>query len=236
MTEVAWQDFPVRGATGPMNSTPDLLFNPMRGHLRFLTVTIAGMLASLLLIGCSGALVVHSFDAEGKPVLTKRRAQHETFDYVHHCTRTVYRPASQRLHAPLDAVGPLTADDPKQALRGFRCPEGRLSGDQADLIAELRRGPDYVRTTYRSREGEKVVEWLFMKDHVVAQFVAGELVYRGELSGRERVLLKHGYPDYSMGVNESIGPPRENFIYRNWSGSRLEVFGLSNDRLTVSIE
>jgi hypothetical protein len=123
-----------------------------------------------------------------------------------------------------------------QALRGFRCPEGQLSDDQASLIAELGRGPDYVRPAFYTTEGEKATEWLFMKDHLVAQFVAGELVYRGALSGREDALLKHGYPNYSMQIHESIGPERDNFVYRNWSGTRLEVYGFSNDRLAVSIE
>lgn len=234
--EVAWQDFLARGATDPMNSTSDLFPNPVRRHLRLSTAAIAGVLASLLLVGCSGALVKHSYDAAGKPVLTKRKAQHENYDYVHHFSRTVYLPASKRLNAPLAAAGAQAADDPLHALRGFRCPEGRLSDDQATLIVELGRGPDYVRPTFRSREGENVTEWLYMKDHVMAQFVAGELVYRGALSGRETMLLKHGYPNHSMSVRENIGPERENFIYRNWSGSRLEVYGLSDDRLAVSVE
>lgn len=237
MTQVVWQDFPVRGAIAPMNSTLDLFPHSVRRHLRLAAVAIAGSLAVFLMAGCSGAQVVHTYDADGNLELTKRRAVHETFDDVYHCTRTVYYPASKRLHTALDMPAMRGADATTTlTLRGLRCPEGRLSADQAALILELAHGPDYVRPAFCTPRGEKAVEWLFMKDHLVAQFVGGELVYRGELSGRETLLLKRGYPDYIMSIHENVGPDRENFIYRNWAGTHEEVYGLSNDRLSVSVE
>jgi hypothetical protein len=110
-----------------------------------------------------------------------------------------------------------------------------LSNEEKGIVA--RYGvPNCVRPTYTSLTGEKITDWLFLKDAVMFQFCGGRLVYQGPITDREIILMRFGYPNDVLRFNSTIGPVRETLVYENFWKTSQNFFSLSDDKLTVGEE
>lgn len=205
------------------------------------TKLLACVLAVFALGACSRTAyrpVYRTFDEEGQAVQTKRRAQFETYDYLHHWTREAYLTPER----PFTVL--VSVDDEDYAVRFDRtktdvrpAPEhaSRFSLAQQDLVV-AHGVPDYVRLPFRTTYGEQAVEWLFLKANLLAQFVDGELVYSGPITDKEKVLLRRGYPNYQLRVRAEGGPFRETLIYRNHAGTEMGQYDLADDMMMMQAE
>lgn len=110
-----------------------------------------------------------------------------------------------------------------------------LSEEQKGIVA--RYGvPDCVRPPYKSLTGEKITEWIFLKDAVMFQFNKGKKVYEGPITDREIILLRFGYPNDILRFHSTIGPVHETFVYENFWRNEQNFFSLSDEKLTVGEE
>ncbi len=110
-----------------------------------------------------------------------------------------------------------------------------LSDDEKSIVA--RYGvPDCVRPPYTCLTGEKITDWLFLKDAVMFQFCDGRIVYQGPITDREIILMRFGYPNDILRFNSTFGPVRETLVYENFWKTNQSFFSLSDDKLTVGEE
>lgn len=97
--------------------------------------------------------------------------------------------------------------------------------------------PDYVRKPFRSLQGERVNEWVYLDHQRIYQFVEGDLVFDGDLTDLEQLLIRHGYPDHSVVTVSDSGLVRNMFHYVNRFGSgRGDIYSLADDWIVASLE
>ncbi len=111
-----------------------------------------------------------------------------------------------------------------------------LLSDRAQLLEDL--GPPTMmrRKLFKSREGERIEEWVYRDDLLVAQFLDGRLVYQGPLSDLETLLTIHGYPDrFSRGHIHPDGEMKV-FTYLPLFSAKVSLFKLVNDELVLKQE
>ncbi len=101
-----------------------------------------------------------------------------------------------------------------------------LSDEQKGIVASYG-VPDCVRPPYKSLTGEKITEWIFLKDAVMFQFNKGKKVYEGPITDREIILLRFGYPNDILRFHSTIGPVHETFVYENFWRNEQNFFSLS---------
>ncbi len=108
-----------------------------------------------------------------------------------------------------------------------------LSDEQEDLISRYGQ-PDYIRRTFFSTRGDRVHEWLFWDDQRVAQFVQGQVVWEGQLTDLEKVLLLYGRPGtFKMTRTKTLDTSKIFIRYPRWFGMRIHSFYLVNDRMIM---
>lgn len=107
--------------------------------------------------------------------------------------------------------------------------------DQGIVLGEWG-APDYTRD-FDSMQNEDVVEWVFIDEQAIFQFVYGDLVYDGALTDYEMLLLQHGYPDTMVTEINDQGNVRHAFYYDSifWP-SRMDVYNLTNGWITLKQE
>jgi hypothetical protein len=169
---------------------------------------LAGALAAAVLAGCSMMAPRTEFRAPFVPAVYKRVALHEERDLVHRWRAKAFSTLKP------DPASVSAAQEKVLKKHGF---------------------PDYTRT-FRSRAGERVVEWVYLKPSRLFQFVKGQRAYSGPATDMERVLIRHGYPNEAARVTEAQGPERLEFIYWNWCHTSLRTYSFSNGKLAAQRE
>jgi len=89
-----------------------------------------------------------------------------------------------------------------------------MSDDKRDVITRHGR-PDYFRENIKARRNEIFDEWVYWHENIICQFVAGELVFEGELLDSDRALIDWGYPSYANHQKYEYGPVREIWIWES---------------------
>ncbi len=160
----------------------------------------------ILFYGCSlNKAPLFEYDKEGKEVKLKRHAKNMEVNYITKWSKTVYKPNNRTLHF-------------------------LLSPDQEETIKTYGQ-PEYIRKKYISTRKDVVREWAYPTQSLLFQFVKGKLVYDGELTDMEKVLILYGSPDkYYF---EKLDPDlfRESFDYHSKFTNELEVFHFTNGKL-----
>jgi hypothetical protein len=171
----------------------------------FPTLQVGLLVAALGLAGCAQTrpkpqLVYHP---TGEITTFKRYERYPQRDFFHRFVRKAYQPPQDR---DFDFARP----------------------DQQHLLDAWGR-PDYIRKRFQSLEDERVEEWVYLDQQYMFQFVDHRIVYEGELTDLEQLLIRKGYPDrLETSLGES-GIPRHALIYWNiFLPGRLETYGLSN--------
>lgn len=186
-----------------------LSFHFARRFSAGLSVGIAfSILATLSGMGCSSLARRNEYVAKEAPMLYKRAPRFEETDWVHR-----WRSRAYRTQKP----------DPNS-----------VSPAQRALLRKL--GPPSHMRNFRADHGQKVTEWLFLDDNVLAQFVSGQLAYQGPVTDMEKLLIDRGYPNSMMRSMSRLGPERKQYIYWNWLHSKSEIFSFADGYLVESIE
>lgn len=175
---------------------------------RHLLLAIA-LVCGPAMTGCvSRPLVI--YERDGSISSYKRYERHGERDFIHRFTRRAYR------HPRPDFYG--RSDDQRVILEEW--------GD-----------PDYVRKSFRSFEGERVAEWVYLDKRRVIQFVKHAMVYEGELTDLEQIMLHNGYPDRLV---TTIGESRhvhQTLVYNSiFTADRLDEYHLTDgwiNQLTI---
>ena len=113
-----------------------------------------------------------------------------------------------------------------------------FSGQSQDILLEQWGRPDYVRKPFTSLQGEKVEEWVYLDQNRIFQFVDHELIFEGELTDLEQILMRKGYPDQGIddrvpaGARSSTHSITETFSFRE----NIETFNLANGWLVHGVE
>ena len=143
--------------------------NSKQGPAGTAKFALAGLvLVGLTLGGCARAKPQVAYRRSGDITTFKRYERHAERDFLHHFTRTAYRP-------------------PRASLKGSHL-------DQETIIETWGR-PDYVRKSFLSLQGDRIEEWLYLDRQRVMQFVKGALIFDGPLTDLEQLYLQYGYPD-----------------------------------------
>ncbi len=109
--------------------------------------------------------------------------------------------------------------------------EGILSEDQGNMI-ERRGLPDYRRDNVEAAlRNETFDEWVWWDQNVIVQFVAGELVYEGELMDSDRQLVTMGFPTKAYTQQYEYGPVREIWLYEHVFEAGGESYSFSDGEL-----
>ncbi len=144
---------------------------------------------------------------DGQTEQFKRMPLRDHVDYIYNWNSRIY-------HAPR---------------RSF---EKRLTQEQAKKVAELGH-PEYVREKFRSRLGESVLEWAYLEQNQVVQFIDGQLVFQGPLTDRDMVLIQQGLPRFTFRNQEEMGPLMERYVYRKTDiPGRQRVFTFADGKLS----
>ncbi len=167
------------------------------------------LVCGLAMAGCvSRPQVIYEHD--GSISSYKRYERHGERDFIHRFSRRAYR------HPRPDFYG---------------------RGDDQRLILEQWGDPDYVRKTFRSLQGERVVEWVYLDKKRVIQFIKHEMIFDGELTDLEQIMLRNGYPDR---IVTTIGESRhvhQTLVYNSiLTADRLDEYHLTNgwiNQLTI---
>lgn len=170
----------------------------------------AGAVAALavFLFSCAaGTPPRWRYDADGQPRQYKRYAKHMAVDYFSRFRRVAYVKVNQ----PLEAF---------------------LSEEQRQWISHYGQ-PDYRRRPFRSREGEKVEEWIYLAHNKLVQFVQDRLVYEGEVTDLERTMIRFGYPQGCLIGQTEPGIERLTLIYSRPFDLERKVFSFSDGKLIV---
>lgn len=152
----------------------------------------------------------------------KRYENNMERDFLHHFSRKAYaEPRKRRLpHGELQLMpgtGELMLSDRGQLLEDFG-------------------PPTLMRYSFKSREGEKIEEWLYRDSLLVFQFVDGQLVYQGPMSDLETLLIIHGYPDRFSRAQIHPDSEVQVFTYQPLFSTRISIFKLVNDILAFKQE
>ena len=97
-----------------------------------------------------------------------------------------------------------------------------LTPEQLELLKEEGQ-PEYYRS-FLTMERETIEEWLYWKKAKIDQFRRGTLVYEGELTDLERVLLERGYPDVVQMMRHYGGARAYSFVYRQPAADLIVAF------------
>ncbi len=166
---------------------------------------------AFLLVGCVGSGRKPLLSHRGGGVSAfKRIERHAERDFIHHITRQAYRrmPINTRM----------------------------LSPEQLTIV-EAWGEPDYVRKPFRSLDGEKVREWIYLEDRTLFQFVGGEVAYEGPLTDFEDLLIRYGYPDHLVTTVGETGIVRTVMVYRHvFGGTPLATYNLHDGQLVQIAE
>lgn len=154
----------------------------------------------LLGVGCAHtSQVPFHYDSEGMPISYRRRALHLERDFLHNFRTEAYRKPKpgefesrrQLAFAPGDV--PATSEDEARTL---------------DLLGE----PDFIRE-FKSVDREDVVEWLYLDQALVQQYIDGRLIFEGPLTDYEQVLLTQGFPTSVISQRDDAGRQTDLFVY-----------------------
>ena len=111
-----------------------------------------------------------------------------------------------------------------------------LSEDQKKTIARYGQ-PDYFRRVFFSTRFDRVHEWLYWDKQRVVQFVNGQLVWDGQLTDFEKILLLHGRPTKCIiSTTEELNSRKVWLEYTRFLGLRQWCFFFVNDRLITGQE
>jgi hypothetical protein len=109
----------------------------------------------------------------------------------------------------------------------------RANSIKQQEILEKYGQPDYVRLPYKSVRGDRVHEWAYLEENKLFQFVKQVLVYEGELSDKDRVLIQRGYPDKALRQEDFLGNRRETFIYENEFDTDRQYYSFTDDNMIL---
>lgn len=141
----------------------------------------------------------------------KRYERRMQRDFVNHFTRTAYK----------------------------RCRDADFDFANPDQCAVLKEwgAPDYVRKPFRDLEERWIEEWVYFgKDHVF-QFSDHNLVYEGEVTDLEQLLLRLGYPDRAEITKGESGLVKHFLYYeRPITRGRQDSYELANGWIVYSFE
>ena len=162
----------------------------------------------VLLFSCApGTPPRWHYDPVGQSHQYKRYAQHMAVDYFSRFRRVAYVQVSRPL-------------------------EEFLSEEQREWIS--RNGqPDYRRRPFRSRQGEKVDEWVYLAQNRLVQFVRGGVVYEGEVTDMEQTMIRLGYPRACIVSQTEPEIERLTFIYSRPFDLERRLFSFSNGKLIL---
>lgn len=165
----------------------------------------------LAVLGIAGLMLACSraprwkYDDAGVPHEYKRYAQNLEVNYFTRFRKTAYRPVKK----PIDEF---------------------LSDEQRQYISDNGQ-PDYQRYPFKSRLGEEVEEWAYLEKNKLVQFINGRIVYRGQVTDLERVMIRYGYPKVAM-IGQ-LDPKIERFTYvyaKPWDRQRV-VYSFANGKI-----
>lgn len=181
---------------------------PRRLSAKPLLLSIA-LVLGLATAGCVSRPQV-IYERDGSISSYKRYERHGERDFIHRFTRRAYR-----LPRP-DFYG---------------------RSDDQRVILEQWGDPDYVRKTFRSFEGERVAEWVYLDKRRVIQFVKHAIVYEGELTDLEQIMLHNGYPDRLVTIIGESRHVHQTMIYNSiFTADRLDEYHLTDgwiNQLTI---
>ena len=168
--------------------------------------------ATLLSSGCATThpKLMDQFDADGNRVGFKRYEPQPQRDFRHHWTRAAMKPPKEKMWKKKDSA-------------------------QA-LIVDLWGPPDWVRKPFRSKENERVQEWLYLDAHHLFQFIGDDLAYEGPMTDLEEILLQRGYPDRVMMERIETGSIRHVFVYHKVFSPMLDQFTFVDGQIVQSGE
>ncbi len=174
---------------------------PRRGVWPLLWVAV---LAGLVLTACATNRGPRfNYGPDGEPVQFKRYEKHLAKDYFWHFTPIAFKRADAM---PLD---PLLSDDQKNVLNE----QGK---------------PEYVRENYRADSNEIVTDWAFVSKRKIYQFIEGQVVYQGDLSDYDEMLIRRGRPDFvKVMANKDFGRT-DLFTYKDWITHKTDQYGFKN--------
>ena len=173
-------------------------------HYRMLVVYACCL---VLLAGCSMSSrpLFYQYDAQEKPVMTKRFRRHVVRDFKARFRKEAYT---------------------KNNTTG---PHFLLSSDQK-TVKEKYGPPDYISFTFLSLNKDYVKEWLYWKKGLMFQFVNRKLVYEGLLTDKERILVEYGYPDDAQIYQTGDAFFRENYYYHSLYGTTSKAYFFINGK------
>lgn len=112
-----------------------------------------------------------------------------------------------------------------------------LAGEDMQPIVEEWGKPDFVRKPFHALGGELVREWVYLDNRRVFQFVDGHLVFEGELTDLEQLLIRLGYPDAMTTTIGESGIVRQAMVYHGVIlPGRLETYNLANGWIVHAAE
>lgn len=167
-----------------------------------------GVLLVVAAFGCAcatGSPPRWRYDADGQPQQYKRYPRHIAVDYFSRFRRTAYVKVEQPL-------------------------ERFLSDEQRAWISDNGQ-PDYCRRPFRSRLKERVEEWIYLPQNKLVQFVQGHVVYEGEVTDLERVMIRYGYPRGAIVGQMEPTLERFTFVYSRPLDLEREVFSFSDGKI-----
>jgi len=173
---------------------------------RLSKLTVPTLVAAAFLLACApGTAPRWRYDESGTPRQYKRYARNIAVDYFSRFRRTAY----EKVEKPLGEF---------------------LSDEQRRWISEHGQ-PDYRRRPFRSRNGEKVDEWIYLAQNKLVQFVNGHVVYEGPVTDMERIMIRLGYPSGVVLGQSEPGIERMTFIYNRPFDLEHEVYSFANGKL-----
>jgi len=172
-----------------------------------LTLLVVLLVCAVLAGGCAGARPLFDYGPTGVPIQVKRTPRFPELDrFIRH----------GRVAFTVNARKGVKANTP----------------EQAKLLEELGQ-PDYLRRPYESVRGDRVQEWAWVEKNRIAQFVFNTLVYEGDLSDKDRVMIQYGYPDAVMVQDDALGARRETYLYHNPIDTDRKYFSFANDKMVL---
>jgi len=163
------------------------------------------VLATWLFSCAAGTAPQWKYDSNGKPTQYKRYPRNMAVDYFTRFRRVAY----------LKVTHPV---------------EHFLSDDQRKWLGKYGQ-PDYTRRPFRSRQGEQVEEWIYLKKNKLVQFIGGHVAYDGEVTDMEKTMITFGYPRGCLIAQDEPAVERFTFVYRRPFDLEREVFDFANGKL-----
>ncbi|NQU44662.1 hypothetical protein HQ520_15330 [bacterium] len=164
----------------------------------------------VLLAGCAANRpVLYYEDPETKDTV-KRVPRYGEIDYFHHWRSVCYRENEGKARAG--------------------------SSEDKAIVLEALGQPEYIRVPFISQYNENTVEWIYTEQDMLFQFVGGEMVHAQAVTDIERVWIVKGYPDFYISSLEDWGKRRQTLIYRDYSGSDVELYSFSDGVMATRTE